>query len=146
MRYILLTILLSVAMSVYATDELVVSQTSGETVWAVSSIKDITFDGNGVKVSFNDDTSVYYSKSTLNMLKFNVTSSGINDLSDNSTPKISINGNIITVDGNVSEIKVYSLAGIVVAQGKGSQIDISGLTDGAYIVQAGSLITKIMKR
>lgn len=144
MRYFLLTLLLSIAVSVGATDKLVVEQSTGETAWSISTIKDLSFDGNGVKITFTDDTSVYYGKETLTMLKFSVTT-GIDDLT-NASGKISVQGNTIILNGVESDIKVYSLTGTLVAQGKGSQLDISSLTNGAYIVQADSLITKIIKR
>lgn len=145
MRYYFLTLILSLSLSVSASDELVVEQTTGETSWTISSIKDITFDGNGVKISFNDNSSVYYAKEALNMLKFNVSTSGINGL-DASAENITVAGNIIIADGNEGEIKVFSLSGSIVAQGKGSKLDISNLNNGTYVVQAGSLISKIVKK
>ena len=144
MRYLLLTIMMSLSLSLYASDEVVVKQSSGETSWAISSIKEISFDGNGVKLLFADDTSVYYSKETLSMLKFNVATSDIEELND--TPQISIAGNILFIPNNTGDIKIFSLAGVLVIQAKGSQVDISALSDGAYIVQAGCLTSKIIKK
>lgn len=145
MRYFLFTLLLSLAFSVHATDELVVSQTSNETSWAISSIKELSFDGNGVKITFNDETSVYYAQETLNMLKFNVTpSSGLSNIHEEKD-RIRINGNIITVT-NCSSIKVYSLNGTLMAQTYGSMLDISHLAKGAYVVLSEGLISKIIKQ
>ena len=144
MRYFLLTIMMSLSLSLFAGDEVVVKQSSGETTWAISSIKEISFDGNGVKLLFTDDTSVYYSKETLSMLKFNVITSGIEELND--TPQISIAGNVLSIPNNTGVIKIFSLAGVLVMQANGSQVDISGLSDGAYIVQAGCLTSKIIKK
>ena len=73
MRYYLITLFLALALSASASDEVVVVQSSGQVSWSISSIKDITFDGNGVKFSFNDNTSVYYDKGSLSMIKFNST-------------------------------------------------------------------------
>ncbi len=144
MRYLFISFLLFFSISLFANDEVIVKQTSGETSWAISSIKEISFDGNGVKLLFTDDTSVYYSKGTLTMLKFNVSTSGIENL--NGIPQITITGNILTIPGNTNEIKIYSLAGVLVMKTKGTQIDISNLSDGAYIVQADCLTFKIIKK
>ena len=145
MRYYLITLFLSIAMSAFAADEVVVIQSTGQTSWEISKIKELTFDGNGVKFSFNDNTSVYYDKVSLSMIKFDTTLSGINSI-NKSEQTISIADNCIIVEGNTSEIKVFSLSGAAVAQGKGPKLDISSLEKGTYIVQAGSLISKIIKK
>ena len=132
-------------MSAFAADEVVVIQSTGQTSWEISKIKELTFDGNGVKFSFNDNTSVYYDKGSLSMIKFDTTLSGINSI-NKSEQTISIADNCIIVEGNTSEIKVFSLSGAAVAQGKGPKLDISSLEKGTYIVQAGSLISKIIKK
>lgn len=144
MKLFFLTMLLCISMPIIASNEVIVKQTSGETSWTISSIKELSFDGNGVKFLFTDNTSVYYSKETLNILKFNVSISGIEHL--NETKQISITGNILTISGNTNDIKFFSLDGQLVMQVKGSQVDISGLPNGAYIVKTDSLTTKIVKR
>ena len=145
MRYYLITLFLALALSASASDEVVVIQSTGQTSWEISKIKELTFDGNGVKFSFNDNTSVYYDKGSLSMIKFDTTLSGINSI-NKSEQTISIADNCIIVEGNTSEIKVFSLSGAAVAQGKGPKLDISSLEKGTYIVQAGSLISKIIKK
>ena len=145
MRYYLITLFLALALSASASDEVVVVQSSGQVSWSISSLKDITFDGNGVKFSFNDNTSVYYDKGSLSMIKFNSTLSGINSIKQ-AEQAISIADNCIVVEGFEGNITVYSLSGAAVAQGKGNKLDISNLEKGTYIVQAGSLISKIIKK
>ena len=144
MRYYLITLFLVIALSASASDEVVVVQSSGQVSWSISSLKDITFDGNGVKFSFNDNTSVYYDKGSLSMIKFNSTLSGINSIKQ-AEQAISIADNCIVVEGFEGNITVYSLSGAEVAQGKGKKLDISNLEKGTYIVQAGGLISKIVK-
>ena len=144
MKLFFLTMLLCISMPIIASNEVIVKQISGETSWTISSIKELSFDGNGVKFLFTDNTSVYYSKETLNILKFNVSISGIEHL--NETKQISITGNILTISGNTNDINFFSLDGQLVMQAKGSQVDISGLPNGAYIVKTDSLTTKIVKR
>ena len=104
MRYYLITLFLSLAMSAFAADEVVVIQSTGQTSWEISKIKELTFDGNGVKFSFNDNMSVYYDKGSLSMIKFDTTLSGINSI-NKSEQTISIADNCIIVEGNTSEIK-----------------------------------------
>ena len=144
MRYYLITLFLSLAMSAFAADEVVVIQSTGQTSWEISKINELTFDGNGVKFSFNDNTSVYYDKGSLSMIKFDTTLSGINSI-NKSEQTISIADNCIVVEGFEGNITVYSLSGAAVAQGKGNKLDISNLEKGTYIVQAGGLISKIVK-
>lgn len=145
MRKYLLFIIASFALSAFASDEVVIVQPTGQVSWEIAKIKDLSFDGNGVKLSFNDNTSVYYEKGALSMIKFNTTLSGINSI-DYTSQAISIAENCIVIEGFEGNITVYSLSGAAVAQGKGNKLDISNLEKGTYIVQAGSLISKIAKQ
>lgn len=146
MRKFLLTLMLSFTLSLGANDNLVVEQSSGETVWTISTIKDVTFDGNGASINFQDGSSVYYAKESLIKLKFKSggqsSVAGIN--SENSS--ISIVNDVITATAADDGIQVFALNGAVVAQSNGNQLNIAHLTQGAYIVKAGSLISKIIKR
>lgn len=144
MRKILLLFMLAVSISVFASDVLIVKQNDATTSWTISTISEITFDGKGVKIAFNDGQSVYYSSDNLNMLQFNVTPSGMNSIEAKNA--ISLKGNTIVVSTPVESIKVYSVSGSLVTQAAGQSIDISQLGEGTYIVQAGSLISKIVKQ
>ena len=108
MRKYLLFIIASFALSAFASDEVVIVQPTGQVSWEIAKIKDLSFDGNGVKLSFNDNTSVYYEKGALSMIKFNTTLSGINSI-DNTSQAISIAENCIVVEGFEGNITVYSL-------------------------------------
>ncbi|MBQ7941156.1 MAG: T9SS type A sorting domain-containing protein [Muribaculaceae bacterium] len=145
MRKILFTLFLSLFLSVHAVDEITVKQTSGESSWTISLVRDITFDGNGVKVSFNDDTSLYFSKETFNMIQFNVESSVIDSI-QSSESKIFLEGNTLIASGNIGTIKVYSLDGTLATQVNGSSLDISNLSNGIFIIKAGNVTTKFIKR
>lgn len=144
MRYFVLTLFLSLSLTIFANEHLVVEQSTGETSWAISSIKDLTFDGKGVKFTFTDNTTIYYSAETLSLISFNGTISGIDAI--NAKQVIVVEGSYIVAEGNKNNIKVYSLNGTVVAQGIGEKLDISHLGNGTYIVQAGGLISKIVKQ
>lgn len=128
----------------YASDILVVKQNDGNTSWTISTISEITFDGNGVKLAFSDGQSVYYATDDLNMLQFNITPSNINNIEAKNT--ISIKDNVISVSTETSSIQVYSLNGTLVATSNSKSLNISNLSAGSYIVKTDKLITKIVKK
>lgn len=147
MRYFILTLLISFSLSATAVENLVVRQNTGDTQFSISTIKEITFDGTGAKISFNDGTSQSYAKGTLVSLRFNTELSGVEDVALEGEAAILFDGNVITVVGeDCEEINVYSLSGALVATGEGNELEVSELVKGAYVVQAGSLTTKIIKR
>lgn len=144
MRKILLLFMLALSLSVFASDVLVVKQNDATTSWTISTISQITFDGKGVNIAFNDGQSIYYPSENLNMLQFNITPSGVNNIEAQNA--ISLMGNTIVVSTPVECIKVYSVSGALVAHAAGQSLDISQLGQGTYIVQAGSIISKIVKQ
>ena len=144
MRKLLLLFLSTLFLSASASDVLVVKQNDGDTSLAISTINEITFDGNGVKIAFTDGQSVYYSKDKLSMLQFNITPSGINNI--DALKAISFKNNNITVNKEAKEILIYSLNGTLVAKSNSNNLDISNLSPGSYIVKADNLITKILKK
>lgn len=147
MRYFILTLLISFSLSATAVENLVVRQNTGDTRFSISTIKEITFDGTGAKISFNDGTSQSYAKGTLVSLRFNTELSGVEDVALEGEAAILFDGNVITIVGEDCEvINVYSLSGALVATGEGNELEVSELVKGAYVVQAGSLTTKIIKR
>jgi hypothetical protein len=144
MRKLILLFLLTLSISASATDVLVVKQNDGDTSWAISTINEITFDGNGVKLAFTDGQSVYYAKDDFNMLQFDITPSGINSIEDKKA--FSIKNNVISANAETSGIQVYSLNGTLVATSNSKSLNISNLSAGSYIVKADKLITKIVKK
>ena len=73
--------------------------------------------------------------------------SGVDQDAMLSGPAIFFDGNNITVVGEVCDvINVYSLSGALIISGDGNRLDVSDLIEGAYVVQAGSLTSKIIKR
>ena len=144
MRKILFLCLFALSLSASASDNLIVKQKDGNTSWVISTIHELTFDGNGVKISFTDGQSVYYSKDKLSMLQFNITPSGINNI--DALKAISFKNNTITVNNDAKGILIYSLNGTLVAKSNSNNLDISNLSPGSYIVKADNLITKILKK
>lgn len=144
MRKLILLFLLTLSISSSATDVLVVKQNASDTSWAISTINEISFDGNGVKLAFTDGQSVYYTKEDFNMLQFDITPSGINSVE--AKKAFSIKNNVISVNAETSGIQVYSLNGTLVATSNSKSLNISNLSAGSYIVKADKLITKIVKK
>ena len=144
MRKLILLFLLTLSISSSANDVLVVKQNASDTSWAISTINEITFDGNGVKLAFTDGQSVYYAKDYFNMLQFDITPSGINSVE--AKKAFSIKNNVISVNAETSGIQVYSLNGTLVATSNSKSLNISNLSAGSYIVKADKLITKIVKK
>ena len=144
MRKLILLFLLTLSISSSATDVLVVKQNASDTSWAISTINEITFDGNGVKLALTDGQSVYYTKEDFNMLQFDITPSGINSVE--AKKAFSIKNNVISVNAETSGIQVYSLNGTLVATSNSKSLNISNLSAGSYIVKADKLITKIVKK
>ncbi len=141
MRKILLLLMFALSITAYAKDMISVKSNGGEASWAISTVNEISFDGEGVKISFNDGKDVYYSCEMFNMLQFNATPTGVSSV--NGENAIAIKGNTIVAK---SAIKVYALNGNLVAQSAGNSLDISNLSSGSYIVKAGKSITKIVKK
>lgn len=145
MRALFLSLLFVLALSVHADDYVVVEQTSGEKSWDISSVKNISFEEDSIKFTFNDEATISYAKATFKMLKFNTTPLSINDIDDNEN-KITLIGNTLFIDNENALIKVYSVSGVLVAQGKGPKLDISNLSDGVYVIQSDTIIAKIVKK
>lgn len=144
MRKFLFLILFISFLSASASDVLVVRQNDSDTSWTISTINEIIFDGSGAKIVFTDSTSVYYAKEHLKMLDFNISPSSINNIAIKNP--FTIQNNIISADTNLKGIQIYSLNGTLVAQSSNSQLDISNLSAGSYIVKIGKQISKIIKK
>lgn len=131
-------------------NDLFVRQTTGDQNYAISTISHITFPayGSGVVLSFTDGTSKSFPRSMFVSLRFNGNISGADFVtSDDHNAIIYNNASAeIVVVGNECNIQVFATNGVVVAEGEGTSLDISNLLNGTYVVKAGSLTSKIVKR
>lgn len=127
---------------VFAADELYVRQNSGDTKISISSIKEITFPSGQVVVKMTDGSSKTYSSSSFVSLRFNGNiGSGVEDV---------VSENAIVYDGVVVKapqtgIMIYSTDGCLVMSSEESEVNISLLASGVYVVKAGCLTSKIVK-
>lgn len=149
MRFITFTLLLLMTLSINAVDNLIVRQSMGDKSISIASISHITFptDGSGVVVNFTDGTSETFARGTFVSLRFNGSLSGIDKIASENQSGLIFSTDCSTIsvaDENVM-IEVYPTAGALVAEGKGA-LNISNLVSGTYIVKAGTIITKIVKR
>ncbi len=150
MRKITVTLLLLMAMSMSATDQLYVRQITGDSAYGISTISHITFptDGSGVVLNFTDGTSKTFARSQFVSLRFNGDLSGLDFVGSNDNQALLYKNESaeIVLLGAEATIQVYSANGALVAQGEGSVLNVSHLANGTYIVKAGSLTSKIVKR
>lgn len=149
MRLIHFSLLLFMSLSLFAVDNMIVRQSTGDKAISITQISHITFpsDGSGVVVNFSDGTSEKYARGTFVSLRFNGNLSGIDQIGKEYQSGLILSSDYSTIsvtDENVM-IEVYSAAGTLVAEGKGS-LNISNLVSGTYIVKAGTIISKIVKR
>lgn len=131
-----------IGLSMYAADNLYVRQSDGDTEISISSIKEITFPSGKIVVALNDGTSKTYSSSTFVSLRFNgnVGSGVENSIAENA---ISFDG--VVVKSSQEGIAIYSADGRLVVASEGTEVNVSSLASGIYIVKSGSITSKIVK-
>ena len=149
MRLIHLSLLLFISLSLYAVDNVIVRQNTGDKSISISKISHISFpsDGSGVVMNFTDGTSEKYARGSFISLRFNGNVSGIEEIGAAEQTGLSFSPDYTTIscaDENAM-IEVYSSTGALVVEGK-STLNISNLVSGTYIVKASNEIIKIVKR
>lgn len=149
MRILHFTLLLFLSLSMFAVDNLIVRQSTGDKSVSISKISHISFpsDGSGVVMNFTDGTSEKYARGTFVSLRFNGNISGIESIGKDNPSGIQISADCSTISVSDADkmIEVYSTTGAMLVEGK-SILNISNLVSGTYIVKAGNEIIKIVKR
>ena len=136
-------LILLLALPVFAADIIYVRQNSGDTQLSISSIKEITFPSGSVVVTMTDGSTKTYSSSIFVSLRFNGNATvGIDGVEDGA--------NGIVYDGVVVKappegISIYSTDGRLVLSTEESELNVSSLANGIYIVKANGLTSKIVK-
>lgn len=150
MRLLTFTLLLCVSLLASAANELIVRQTTGDTAYEIVKISQITFpsDGSGVVLTFTDGTSKTFARSQFVSLRFNGDLVGLDFVGSNDKEALLFDNAaaLIMVIGEACDIQVYSVNGALVAEGYGNTLNVSELASGTYVVKAGSLTSKIVKR
>lgn len=128
-----------------ASDVLYVRQNDGDSQLNISAIKEITFPDGNVVVTMNDGAITTYPSTTFVSLRFdgNVATGAINNLQADGDGII-YNGETIvsSLDGG---IMIYSADGRLVLSTDGSELNVSALSNGIYVVKSGGLTSKIVK-
>ena len=136
-------LIMLLGLPVFAADVIYVRQTTGDTQFSISNIKEITFPSGSVVMTMSDGLSKTYSSSTFVSLRFdgkiNVGVEGVED----GVNEIVYDG--VIVKAPQEGISVYSTDGRLVLSSEESIVDVSSLTSGVYIVKAGGLTSKIVK-
>lgn len=136
-------LIMLLGLPVFAADVIYVRQTTGDTQFSISNIKEITFPSGSVVMTMSDGSSKTYSSSTFVSLRFdgkiNVGVEGVED----GVNEIVYDG--VIVKAPQEGISVYSTDGRLVLSSEESIVDVSSLTSGVYIVKAGGLTSKIVK-
>ena len=139
---ILLIFIMMLSLQVFAADELYVRQNSGDTRLNISSIKEISFPSGQVVITMTDGSTKTYSSSTFISLRFNGNiGSGIENVEQEGA--IVYDG--VVVKAPQAGIMIYSTDGCLVMSSEESEVNISLLASGVYVVKAGCLTSKIVK-
>ncbi len=150
MRFLTFTLLLSVFFSLGAADNIVVRQKSGDTTYAIAQISHITFpsDGSGVVINYTDNTSQTFPRTDFISLRFNGEMVGMDLVSKNEESALVYDAATATIIlvGADAPICVYSSNGALVAETTENKLNVSHLACGTYVVKAGALTSKILKR
>lgn len=150
MRLLIFTLLLFMSLSLGAADNLIVRQSTGDSSFAIGQISQVTFptDGSGVVLHFTDGTSQTFARSQFVSLRFNGDVSGLEMIGRTQEAALVYNAatSTIVLIGSEAPIFVYSANGSLVAEGTEATLNVAHLANGAYIVKAGSLTSKIVKR
>lgn len=153
LRNLFLSLLLAVSATAVADEYayLTISQEGSETSIAVSSIDHITFDSSNMVLHLTNGTEQTMPLSNLSKMFFTENgSSGIATVSGNQS-NITLKDGVLYVK-NVpgSTVTVYNAGGQTVrkitARETETQLNLSGLTKGVYIVKVGTETKKIMNK
>ncbi|MGN0212342.1 MAG: T9SS type A sorting domain-containing protein [Muribaculaceae bacterium] len=136
-------LMLTAVLSASAFDAIYVRQTSGDTKIALADLKEIAFLDEGVSVVTTDGSSLY-GYDTFCSLRFNQNhSGGVTEVVADAA--YSFDGNVLEIPGSES-VSVYSFDGRLVLDAAGTTADVRQLPVGIYLVKAGNVTFKIVKR
>ena len=138
-----LTLVLASASTASAFDALYVRQTTGDTKFAIADITEIAFLDEGVSVVTAGGANLY-GYDNFCSLRFNQEHTGGVE-STFADVNYKFDGSMVAVPGAAS-IEVYSFDGSKVLGVEGDKADVQLLSAGVYVVKAGNVAFKIVKR
>lgn len=141
-KIVSLFLIMLLSVPVFAAEDLYVRQNSGDTKISISSIKEISFPSGQVVVALNDGSTKTYNSSSFVSLRFN---GNIGSGVENAMVEDAISFDGVVVKSSQDGIAVYSTDGRLIIASEGTEINVSMLASGIYIVKSGSLTSKIVK-
>ena len=152
LRHLILGLMLLVCGSAFADSYayLTVTQGSGDTSYAVSSISRITFDASDMVLHLSDGKEARLPLSGLSKMFFSDQASAIATVGA-PTQQITMKNGVLRVTApQGSVVTVYDTNGKIVrtqtAQEAETEVNLSGVVNGVYIVKVGSEAKKILKK
>lgn len=131
---------------------LIVQTKTGESKFALNTIKCIKLEDAGISVNINGGENVAFNYSDIDKLYFQMLVSMIESNNNVASFNVSIEGDGSTLFINgvdkVSNVNIYSMNGCIVKKMtnfSGTSIDISGLASGIYIIQVNNQALKFKK-
>lgn len=148
----LLFIISFISLATAATAQhMVVETASGNEVFTLENLKQITFDGTTVNIEQSDGTKSSASMGDIERIYFSAPSSiaDINAQDNNLVEYLAHDEIAINSEGG-STVAIYSLTGTQLLTrrigAQGETVSITSLPQGIYIVKANGRTTKIIKR
>lgn len=153
LRNLFASLLLLVSSVVLADDYayLTVVQTGAQTNFSISNIKNITFDDSNMLLNLNDNTQQKLPLSELSKMFFsNTGETGIMSVGSQQSA-FSLKDGVLHIKGaKGSNVTIYDMSGKAVrnvtVREDDTQVNLSGLTKGAYIVKVGAEAKKFMNK
>ena len=152
LRHLFLGLMLTVS-GIAAADNyayLTIAQTGGETSYAVSDISQITFDASNMVLHLTDNSEARLPLAGLSKMFFTEGASGIATIGT-SPSGISLKDGVLRVSApKGSVVAVYDMSGKIVravtTKEAETEVNLSGVTKGVYIVKVGSEIKKVLNK
>lgn len=141
-KIVSLFLIMLLSVPLFAAEDLYVRQNSGDTKISISSIKEISFPSGQVVLALNDGSTKTYNSSSFVSLRFN---GNIGSGVENAMVEDAISFDGVVVKSSQDGIAVYSTDGRLIIASEGTEINVSMLASGIYIVKSGSLTSKIVK-
>lgn len=152
MRTVLMAMLLALGGTATADDYayLTIGQNTGDTEIALNNISKITFDEENMILNMADGSRQALPLSGLTKMFFSDGNTGIATVGNNSQAIRLVNGTIHVQAPLGSVVTLYNVSGQMVKRvavgTDDTQINVSGMTRGVYIVKVGNETKKIMNR
>ncbi len=145
--------LLLATSSVASADELgylSIVQTEGQTDFSVSKIKNITFDKTNMLVNLTDGAQQKLPLSGLTKMFFSATPTGVQSIGTSRSAFTVREGVLHVKNASGTHVAIYDMNGNTVREvtlrASETEVNLSGLTKGAYIVRVGDQAKKIVNK